>query len=288
MTRSTSDEDNGNRCERQNENMETMQKNKVIVHPLVLLSVVDHYHRVDGARVVGVILGYRQKVKNGDGNSEYHTEIHITNSFAVPFDEEYNSNWFIDTSYLENMFELFFKVNAKETILGWYHSGPDLFSNDLQITQSFSRYADDPYLVIVDVKSTTKGIPVRIYELENDNFRHVFANIEAEEAEEVGVEHLIRDIKDDSYSPHFESYKDIKDSLNVYSNNLQTIINELDNIINNNSPMNESLIFSFKECLSSVLSVNNSTKMNEMSNYVGSVAKSFILVNDLVRNRKEK
>ncbi|ELQ76005.1 26S proteasome regulatory complex, subunit RPN8/PSMD7 [Trachipleistophora hominis] len=286
MTQPTADGDGESKCNKRNEGGTMMQRNKVIVHPLVLLSVVDHYHRVDGTRVVGVILGYKQKVKNS--NSEYQTEIHITNSFAVPFDEEYNSNWFIDTSYLENMFELFFKVNGKEKILGWYHSGPDLFSNDLQITQSFLRYVEDPYLVIVDVKSTTKGIPVRVYELEDDNFKHIFASIEAEEAEEVGVEHLIRDIKDDTYTPHFESYKDIKDSLNVYSNNLQAIINELDNIINNNSPMNESLIFSFKECLSSVLKVSNSTKINELSNYVGSVTKTFILTNDLIRNRKEK
>lgn len=264
-----------------------MSGKKIVVHPLVLLSVVDHYHRVDGTRVIGAILGYTQNVKSMNSGAEYHTEIHMTNSFAVPFDEEAYGNWFLDTSYLENMYELFYKVNSKEKILGWYHSGPDLFANDLQITQSFLRHAEEPYLVVVDVKSTIKGIPVRVYKLENDTFNHVFASIEAEEAEEVGVEHLIRDIKDDSYMPYFESFKDIKDSLNVYSNNLQIIIDELDNIINNNVPANETLIRSFKECLDSILKIKKDVRVNEMGNYVGSVTKSFILVNDLIRNRKE-
>lgn len=55
----------------------------VIVHPLVLLSVVDHYNRVakdTKKRVVGVLLGSRNR-----------TSIDITNSFAVPFEEDLNN-----------------------------------------------------------------------------------------------------------------------------------------------------------------------------------------------------
>jgi|EP00979_Chaetoceros_neogracilis_P011619 26S proteasome regulatory subunit N8 len=52
----------------------------VTVHPLVLLSVADHYHRVARGtrkRVVGVLLG---TVNRGS--------IAATNSFAVPFEED--------------------------------------------------------------------------------------------------------------------------------------------------------------------------------------------------------
>lgn len=52
----------------------------VVVHPLVLLSVTDHYYRVardtQNRRVVGVLLG-----------ETYKGRVDVTNSFAVPFEE---------------------------------------------------------------------------------------------------------------------------------------------------------------------------------------------------------
>ncbi|KAI5170714.1 26S proteasome regulatory subunit N8 [Nematocida sp. LUAm3] len=170
---------------------------KVVVHPLVLLSAVDHYKRMDQPRVVGTLLG---RVENG--------VVHITNSYAVPFDEiESNPDvWFLDTSYNENMYKLFNKVNTMEVIVGWYHTGTHLHKNDLAITQSFQTYTKDPILVIVDVEHAKEGSPVKCYKLERESrsttestefvFAHASFEIEAEEAEEVGVEQLIEDIRD--------------------------------------------------------------------------------------------
>jgi proteasome lid subunit RPN8/RPN11 len=95
---------------------------KAIVHPLVLLSVVDHFNRVSKTqsvkRVVGVLLGSVKADKTLD----------IANSFAVPFDEDDKdkNTWFLDMDYLETMYGMFFKVAAKEKIVGWYHTGPKL------------------------------------------------------------------------------------------------------------------------------------------------------------------
>lgn len=53
---------------------------EVVMHPLVLLSAADHYHRVARGtrkRVVGVLLGQVFKGK-----------VDATNSFAVPFEED--------------------------------------------------------------------------------------------------------------------------------------------------------------------------------------------------------
>ncbi|OAG31831.1 26S proteasome regulatory subunit N8 [Nematocida displodere] len=170
---------------------------KVVVHPLVLLSAVDHYGRMDQPRVVGTLLG---RIENG--------VAHITNSYAVPFDElEKNSDvWFFDTSYNEAMYKLFSKVNTMETILGWYHTSTHLHPNDLQITQTFQSYTKDPILTIIDVENSQEGTPVKCYRLERESrtstdttkfvFSHVPFEIEAEEAEEVGVEQLLEDIKD--------------------------------------------------------------------------------------------
>ena len=81
---------------------------KVVVHPLVLLSVVDHYNRMDKAgsknRVVGALLG----------NWRSKGVLDVSNSFAVPFDEDDKdkSVWFMDHDYMDNMYNMFRKVSS--------------------------------------------------------------------------------------------------------------------------------------------------------------------------------
>ena len=52
----------------------------------------------------------------------------ISNSFALPFDEDEKDRevWYLDHEYLEQMYAMFKKVNARERIVGWYHTGPKL------------------------------------------------------------------------------------------------------------------------------------------------------------------
>jgi 26S proteasome regulatory subunit N8 len=88
---------------------------EVNVHPLVLLSVVDHYHRVakdTQRRVVGVLLGQRSKDK-----------VDISNSFAVPFEEDLKNPavWFLDHNFLETMYWMFKKVTSKSTFRFYKH-----------------------------------------------------------------------------------------------------------------------------------------------------------------------
>ena len=47
--------------------------------------------------------------------------------WAVPFEEDPKDPtiWFLDHSYLENIFAMFRKVNAKEKIVGWYSTGEE-------------------------------------------------------------------------------------------------------------------------------------------------------------------
>ncbi|KAK3114587.1 proteasome regulatory particle subunit [Teratosphaeriaceae sp. CCFEE 6253] len=174
--------------------------NTVSVAPLVLLSAADHYGRsAKGTRrrVVGVLLG------QNDGKS-----VRVSNSFAVPFEEDDKdpSVWFLDHNYVESMNDMFKKVNAREKLIGWYHSGPKLRASDLEINELFKRYTPNPLLVIIDVQPKEVGVPTDAYfaveEIKDDGttttktFVHTPSTIEAEEAEEIGVEHLLRDIRD--------------------------------------------------------------------------------------------
>ncbi|PHH71927.1 hypothetical protein CDD80_4895 [Ophiocordyceps camponoti-rufipedis] len=138
----------------------------VSVAPLVLLSAVDHYNRnKTKRRVVGVLLG------QNDGKN-----VRVSNSFAVPFEEDEKdpSVWFLDHNYVESMNDMFKKVNAREKLIGWYHSGPKLRASDLKINDLFKRYTPNPLLVIIDVQPKESGVPTDAYfaveEIKDDVF----------------------------------------------------------------------------------------------------------------------
>lgn len=106
--------------------VEYKETNNVIVHPTVLLSIVDHYKRVaegTSKRVVGVLMG-----EYGDSKS-----LDITNCYAVPFEEDADEPdiWFFDHIFHEQMFNMMRRINAKEKIMGWYSSGPQIKRNDI-------------------------------------------------------------------------------------------------------------------------------------------------------------
>ena len=132
----------------------------VVVHPTVLLSVVDHYNRIakdTKKRVVGTLLGYY-----GDNNV-----LHITNCFAVPFEEDKDESehiWFFDHIYHEKMFSMMRKINSKEVILGWYSTGPSIRKNDIQINEILRRYNTSPVFVVIRVQEEDQiSLPTDAY-----------------------------------------------------------------------------------------------------------------------------
>src|SRR5271168_771386 len=102
---------------------------------------------------------------------------------AVPFEEDDKdpSVWFLDHNYVESMNDMFKKVNAREKLIGWYHSGPKLRASDLEINELFKRYTPNPLLVIIDVQPKEAGVPTDAY----------FA---------------VEEIKDVCYDPHADCY----------------------------------------------------------------------------------
>lgn len=89
----------------------------------------------------------------------------LVSLFVVPFEEESDdpSVWFLDHNYVENMNDMFKKVNAREKLIGWYHSGPKLRASDLEINELFKRYTANPLLVIIDVQPKESGVPTDAY-----------------------------------------------------------------------------------------------------------------------------
>ena len=137
---------------------ESIPKN-VVVHPTVLLSVVDHYNRIakdTKKRVVGVLLG-----EYGDKGV-----LDVTNCYAVPFDEELQEPnvWFFDHIYHETMYNMMRKINSKEKIVGWYSTGPSIKKADIDISEKIRKYNTNPIFVVVKLhEATSLGIPTEAY-----------------------------------------------------------------------------------------------------------------------------
>jgi len=218
----------------------------VSVAPLVLLSAADHYGRsAKGTRkrVVGVLLGQNEG-----------SIVRVSNSFAVPFEEDDKdpSVWFLDHNYIEGMNDMFKKVNAKEKLIGWYHSGPKLRASDLEINDLFKRYTPNPLLVIVDVQPKDVGVPTDAYfaveEIKDDGtstsktFVHTPTTIEAEESEEIGVEHLLRDIRDVAAGTLSTRITSQLQSLQGLHLRLQDIGKYLQKVVDGDLPVNHTIL----------------------------------------------
>ncbi|KAG4152546.1 hypothetical protein ERO13_D04G129228v2 [Gossypium hirsutum] len=252
---------------------------KVIVHPLVLLSIVDNYNRVakdTRERVIGVLLG-----------TSFKGTVDVSPT-AMQEDEKDPSIWFLDHNYHESMFSMFKRINAKEHVVGWCSTGPKLRENDQDIHRLFHNYVPNPVLVTIDVQPKELGIPTKAYydvEEVKENatqksqkvFVHVPSEIAAHEVEEIGVEHLLRDVKDTTIST-------LATEIRGY----------LDLVIDEKLPLNHEILYHLQDVFNLLpnLNVNDLIKAfavqtNDMMLviYLLSLIRSVIALHNLINNK---
>jgi len=283
----------------------------VVVHPLVLLSTVDHYYRVakdTRNRVVGVLLGENSKGR-----------VDVTNSYAVPFEEDHSDPeiWFLDHNFHENMFSMFKKINARENVVGWYSTGPKIREPDLAITELMRKYCPNPILVIIDVTPKDIHLPTEAYLSVSDisdepmtagasstssastssskkTFMHIPSEIGALEAEEVGVEHLLRDIKDTAQSTLSTNITEKFSSLKVLQARLLEINNYLDKVGSGQLPVNNQVMYHLQDILNLLPNLNIeelvrsfTVQTNDMMLviYLSSLIRAIIALHNLIANK---
>jgi len=279
------------------EQAEKKNKRNVVVHPTVLLSVVDHYTRVakgTSKRVVGTLLG---EVDDYD--------LHITNSFAVPFEEDPRDPkvWFLDHNYHEQMFSMFKKVNQKERVVGWYSTGPKIKPSDLAMHEMYRRYCPEPVFVVMDVQPKELELPMEAYysvqeETPDLIFKRTFVNVTcsvgASEPEEVGVEHLLRDIRNASASTLAVRVGDKITALETLGGRLGEISTYLKSVVSGKLPMNKEIIYSLQEVFnllpdqdSEELVQSLAMETNDMmlALYVGGMLRSTVALHNLINNK---
>ncbi|KAF8625738.1 hypothetical protein AX17_006765 [Amanita inopinata Kibby_2008] len=271
----------------------------VIVHPLVLLSVTDHHARAvsrnSQKRVIGVLLG-----------QDTGKTINVANSFGIPFeeDEKDSKTWFLDHNYIEGMYGMFKKVNAREKMIGWYHTGPKLRASDQEINDLLKKYIARPVMVIVDVRPQNVGIPTDAYfaveEIKDDGtetrktFLHVPSAIEAEEAEEIGVEHLLRDIKDSTTTTLATRVSERLASLQGLQSRVNDIQKYLADVAAGTMPVNHQVIYHLQDALNLLPDLSDtaltqsfvsSTNDQMLVVYLSSMLRAVIALHGLVDNK---
>lgn len=272
---------------------------EVIVHPVILLSVVDHYHRLakeTTRRVVGVLLG------------EYvGDKIEVTNCYAIPFEEDPRDKkvWFVDHLYNETMFEMHQKINYKEVIVGWYSSGPKIRPHDIEINDVFRKYTPSPVFCVIDVsdKTETLGIPAEAYVMKEEvdidgqlikTFEKLPTSIRASLPEQIGVEYLLRDIDEVSNSTLVKQANDKVTSIKALISRLSDIRKYLLNVLNKKLTPNPLIISNIQELFNYlpnyetediVKSLSNQTNDNYLLLYLNWLVKTTIGLHKLINNK---
>ncbi|CAD1472147.1 unnamed protein product [Heterotrigona itama] len=242
---------------------------KVVVHPLVLLSVVDHFNRMgkigNQKRVVGVLLGcWRAK-----------GVLDVSNSFA-----------------------------AREKVVGWYHTGPKLHQNDVAINELIRRYCPNSVLVIIDAKPKDLGLPTEAYqaveEVHDDGsptsktFEHIPSEIGAEEAEEVGVEHLLRDIKDTTVGTLSQRITNQLLGLKGLHEQIREIRDYLLQVGSGKLPINHQIVYQLQDIFNLLPDMTQSSfvdslyvKTNDqmLVVYLAALVRSIVALHNLINNK---
>lgn len=189
--------------------------------------------------------------------------------------------------------------------MGFYSSGPKLKPNDLKITALFRQFCKhEPVFVIIDVRPGVERLPTTAYEAVEEveaegkeiqrAFKHIPCSIEAEEAEEVGVEHLLRDINDPSTSTLALQVKQKLTGLKGLAERLVEIRDYLTRVIDGKIPVNNKIVYNLQDILNLLPNLNVDilvrsmlVKTNDMHLviYLSSLVRSVVALHSLLLNK---
>lgn len=201
-------------------------------------------------------------------------------------------------------------MNAREYIVGWYSTGPKIRPADLDVNELFRRYCSNPVLVIVDVEPKEDGIPTQAYISVEDivedkklkdergakvrTFRHLPSELGAADAEQVGIGHLLRDVKDATSGTLSVDLKSKILSLNSLESRLKDIQTYLKSVIDKELPLNHEILYTIQEIFNVLPTLFTPEVMKAflvetndimLVLYLASLIRSIIALNDLSNNK---
>eukprot|EP00980_Cylindrotheca_fusiformis_P029104 scaffold22717_cov211-Cylindrotheca_fusiformis.AAC.5 len=209
------------------------------------------------------------------------------------------------------MLGMFRKVNAKERVVGFYSTGPQIRSNDLRIHELCKRFLPKhcmtpPVFCIIDIRPDRLSHPTTAYKVVEEvstkggqrevklSFAHVPSQMGAQEAEEVGVEHLLRDINDPTVSTVASLIKGKISGLATLTEKLVECKDYLETCARGECKVNPEIVANLQTILNLLPNLNTEDmvrsmliKTNDMymAIYLSALIRSVIALHDLINNR---
>lgn len=192
---------------------------------------------------------------------------------------------------------------AREKVVGWYSTGPNIRAADIEIHKIFKKYSQDPVFVIIEATPKELGIPTKAYyaveEVKEDGttdmqFQHMLSEIGALEAEEVGVEHLLRDIHDTSVSSLTTDIHQKLLSLKSLSNKLEDLSKYVEKVVEKKYPINHTILNHLQNVFNLLPNLNLhslvesfAVKTNDSmaAIYLSSLIRAILTFHNLILNR---
>ncbi|CAI5471640.1 unnamed protein product [Closterium sp. Yama58-4] len=194
---------------------------------------------------------------------------------------------------------------AKERVVGWYSTGPKIRESDLDIQELFYNYCSDPVLVIIDVQPRELAIPSQAYctveDVKEDGtqksqkaFVHISSEIGAYEAEEIGVEHLLRDVKDATITTLASEVSAKLVALKGLESRLRQLRSYLDLVAAGRLPLRADILYGVQDAFNLLPNLNVddlvkafAVRTNDMTLavYVASLVRSIIALHNLINNK---
>jgi 26S proteasome regulatory subunit N8 len=125
---------------------------------------------------------------------------------------------------------------------------------------------------------------------------HVPSQIDAEESEEIGVEHLLRDIKDNAVGTLSTRVTDQLNSLKGLQSRLEEIREYLQKVVNRQLPINHQIIYNLQDIFNLLpnLNINDTVKSFSVKTndqllviYLSSLIRAVIALHNLINNKIE-
>jgi len=216
------------------------------IHPVVLLSALDHYMRRNENQefVIGCLLGM-----NSEGI------IEIKNSFPVPHTQNPTSKKHeVNLDFLSSMLTLHQKAYPKEIVVGWYSTGTSLNEDSVIIHELFSRDMQSPTVhLTIDTTLIGSGLGIKAYTLNSlqlpgsekplaSQFQPLKLEIESADAEKSAIEFLLRSkTPGESRSALTSEIENVEVVISQVQNQLESILEYTQKILNGETVTNPSI-----------------------------------------------
>ena len=163
---------------------------------------------------------------------------------------------------------------------------------DCELVADGGRRADARVSAVLDVKEDGT-----MTQKEQKTYEHVSCTIEASDPEAIGVEHLLRDVKDATVSTLTTQVKEKARALRGLETRLKEIKKYMELVLNDQLPVNQEILGELQNAFNGLPNLNLESYVKafavetndaQLVIYLGSLIRTVVALHDLINNKMEQ